>query len=72
MLFALRIFAFDAKTDIVQLQEAIERAYATHDADALAKLITEDFHSISRNGDLRDRNTALALAKSATAPADLK
>ena len=34
--------------------------------------MTEDFHATSRNGELRDRNAALAFAKSLTLPADLK
>ena len=72
LLLALPIFSFDTKSEIAQLNQAIDRAHAVHDIDALAKLMTEDFHAISRNGELRDRKAALAFAKSLALPADFK
>jgi len=71
-LFAINLCAADTKSEIAQLVESLSRAASARDADAYLKLLTNDFHSITRSGIVRDRQAACTFIKSTAPPADLK
>ena len=71
-LLALPLTAFDAKSEVAQFKETMDRAVASKDWDTYSKGLTADFLSISRNGSIRDVKAALDLLRNNSAPSDLK
>jgi ketosteroid isomerase-like protein len=70
--FAMNLCAADTKGEIAQLVESLLRAASARDADAYLKLLTNDFHSITLRGVVRDRQATYTFIKSTAPPADLK
>jgi ketosteroid isomerase-like protein len=70
--FAMNLCAADTKSEIAQLVESLNRAASARDADGYVKLMTNDFHSITRSGVVRDRQATYTFIKSVAPPADLK
>lgn len=71
--FAMNVcVAADTRSEIAQLVESLSRAASGRDADTYLKLMTDDFHSITRSGVVRDRQATYTFIKSGAPPADLK
>ena len=58
--------AFDAKSEVAQLKETMDRAYAAKDVDTLAKCLTADYFAVNRTGGIRDLKSSLDFFKSTT------
>jgi ketosteroid isomerase-like protein len=71
-LLAFPMSAFDAKSEVAQLNETMDRATAVKDVDTYSKCLTADFFSAARNGAIRDLKSSLDFFKSGSVPADLK
>jgi len=71
-LVALPLAAFDAQSEVAQLKETMDRAYAAKDADAVSKCVTADYFAVTRSGTIRDLKSTLEFVKSSAPPADLK
>jgi hypothetical protein len=69
---ALPLAAFDAKSEVAQLNEIMDRALAAKDVDTLRKCLAADYFASTRTGVIRDLKSALDLYKTASPPADLK
>jgi ketosteroid isomerase-like protein len=70
-LVALPLAASDAKSEVAQLKETMDRAYAAKDADTLAKCLTADYFAVAIAGVVRDRKSTLEFTNG-TRPADGK
>jgi len=71
-LLAFPLAAFDPKSEVDQLRETIDRAYAAKDADALSRCLTPEYFATTRSGVIRDFKSTLDFAKGTAPPADLK
>ena len=63
-LFLLLVLAFplaasDAVTEVAKLRDAMNRAYAAKDADALAKRLTSEYFAVIHAGTIRDLRATL-------------
>ena len=59
ILLAFPLAAFDAATEVAQLRDAMNRAYAAKDTDALAKCLTADYFAVTHAGTIRDVKTTV-------------
>jgi hypothetical protein len=69
---AFPLAAFDAKSEVAQLNETMDGALAAKDFATLSKCLTADYFASTRSGVIRDFKSTLEFYKTSTPPSDLK